>query len=188
MLLFAINYIKFDLINNQITNKMKNLFFTITLLFAVSLNANPNPNPNDFETLKQLEGKWTGTLERTNDTNDSFILDFSITSNGSAILEESNTGGIEMLTIFNYQNDELLLTHYCGLKNKPISTLDSSTNGKFKFKTDSKRSGLTLEKDTYVTSWEIDLMPEDENKILYKYTVSGPDGVLFTASAEMSRI
>ena len=33
---------------------MKNLFFTITLLFAVSLNANPNPNPNDFETLKQL--------------------------------------------------------------------------------------------------------------------------------------
>jgi hypothetical protein len=36
MLLFAINFIKFDLINNQITNKMKNLFFTITLLFAVS--------------------------------------------------------------------------------------------------------------------------------------------------------
>jgi hypothetical protein len=31
-------------------------------------------------------------------------------------------------------------------------------------------------------------MPEDENKISYKYTVSGPDGVLFTASAEMSRI
>ena len=93
-----------------------------------------------------------------------------------------------MLTIFNYQNNELLLTHYCGLKNKPISTLDSSNNGKFKFQTDSKRSGLTLEKDTYVTSWEIDLMPQDENKILYKYTVSGPEGVSFTASAEMSRI
>ena len=70
---------------------MKNLFFTITLLFAISLNA--NTDPNDFETLKQLEGKWIGTLERTNDTNDSFILDFSIASNGSAILEESNTGG-----------------------------------------------------------------------------------------------
>ena len=164
---------------------MKNLFFTITLLFAISLNA--NTDPNDFETLKQLEGKWIGTLLVLN-TNDSFILDFSVTSNGSAILEESNTGGIEMLTIFNYQNDELLLTHYCGLKNKPISTLDSSINGKFKFQTDSKRSGLTLEKDTYVTSWEINLMPKDENKILYKYTVSGPEGVSFTASAEMSRI
>lgn len=156
------------------------------LLFSASLNA--NTDPNEFEELKQLEGKWIGTLERTNDSNDSLILDFSITSNGSAILEESNTGGIEMLTIFNYQNDELLLTHYCGLKNKPISTLDSSNNGKFKFQTDSKRSGLTLEKDTYVTSWEIDLMPQDENKILYKYTVSGPEGVSFMASAEMSRI
>lgn len=165
---------------------MKNLFFTITLLFAISLNA--NTNPNDFETLKQLEGKWIGTLERTNDTNDSFILDFSITSNGSAILEESNTGGIEMLTIFNYQNDELLLTHYCGLKNKPISTLDSSINGKFKFQTDSKRSGLTLEKDTYVTSWEINLTPEDADKIMYKYTVSGPDGDVFTATSTLSRI
>ena len=69
-----------------------------------------------------------------------------------------------------------------------ISTLDSSTNGKFKFKTDSKRSGLTLEKDTYVTSWEIDLMPEYENKILYKYTVSGPDGDVFTATSTLSRI
>ena len=165
---------------------MKNLFFIMILLFSASLNA--NTDPNEFEALKQLEGKWIGTLERTNDTNDSLILDFSITSNGSAILEESNTGGTEMLTIFNYQNDELLLTHYCGLKNKPISTLDSFNNGKFKFQTDSKRSGLTLEKDTYVTSWEIDLMPQDENKILYKYTVSGPEGVSFMASAEMSRI
>ncbi len=49
-------------------------------------------------------------------------------------------------------------------------------------------SGLSLKKDTYVTSWEIDLLPDEENKILYKYTVSGPDGVSFVASAEMTRI
>ncbi len=85
---------------------MKNLITLLSLIFAFNLNA--NIDPNDFETLKQLEGKWVGTLERTNETTDSFILEFSISSNGSAILEESNTGGTEMLTIFNYQNDELL--------------------------------------------------------------------------------
>jgi hypothetical protein len=165
---------------------MKNLILLLSLIFAFNLNA--NIDPNDFETLKQLEGKWVGTLERTDETTDSFILEFSIASNGSAILEESNTGGIEMLTIFNYQNDELLLTHYCGLQNKPVSKLTSSENGKLIFKTDDDMSGLSLKKDTYVTSWEIDLLPDDENKILYKYTVSGPDGVAFVATAEMNKI
>ena len=165
---------------------MKNFVLLLSLIFAFQLNA--NADPNDFESLKQLEGKWIGTLERTDDTTDSFILEFSISSNGSAILEESNTGGIEMLTIFNYQNDELLLTHYCGLMNKPVSKLTSNKNGKFIFKTDDNMSGLSLKKDTYVTSWEINLLPDEENKILYKYTVSGPDGVSFVASAEMTKI
>ena len=165
---------------------MKNFILLLSLLFAFQLNA--NTDPNDFESLKQLEGKWIGTLERTDDTTDSFILEFSISSNGSAILEESNTGGIEMLTIFNYQNDELLLTHYCGLQNKPVSKLTSNENGKLIFKTDDDMSGLSLKKDTYVTSWEIDLVPGDENKIIYNYTVSGHDGVTTTASAEMTRI
>ena len=93
-----------------------------------------------------------------------------------------------MLSIFNYQNDELLLTHYCGLQNKPVSKLTSNENGKLIFKTDDDMSGLSLKKDTYVTSWEIDLVPDDENKIIYNYTVSGPDGVTTTASAEMTRI
>jgi hypothetical protein len=165
---------------------MKNLLLLFTFAFAISLNA--INNPNDFEELKKLEGKWAGTLERTDGTSDVFILDYSITSNGSALLEESNTGGVEMLTIFNFQNDELLLTHYCGLQNKPISKLSGSKKGVLSFTTDSEMSGLSPEKDTYVTSWEINLMPEDENKISYHYTVSGPDGVVFSASSELTRI
>ena len=77
-------------------------------------------NPNDFEELKKLEGKWAGTLERTDGSSDELTLDYTVTSNGSALLEESDTGGTEMLSIFNFQNDQLLLTHYCGLQNKPI--------------------------------------------------------------------
>ena len=145
-------------------------------------------NPNDFEELKKLEGKWAGTLERTDGSSDELTLDYTVTSNGSALLEESDTGGTEMLSIFNFQNDQLLLTHYCGLQNKPISKLTANNNGLLSFATDSEMSGLTLEKDTYVTSWEINLLPEDENQLMYKYTVSGPDGDVFTATSILSRI
>ena len=159
-----------------------------TVVEDTEAQTNAASDPNDFEELKSLEGKWAGTLERTDGSSDEFTLDYTVTSNGSAILEESDTGGTEMLSIFNFQNDELLLTHYCGLQNKPISKLTGNNNGVLSFATDSEMSGLTLEKDTYVTSWEINLLPEDENQLMYKYTVSGPDGDVFTATSTLSRI
>ena len=155
---------------------------------GAEVQANAASDPNDFEELKSLEGKWTGTLERTDGSSDELTLDYTVTSNGSALVEESDTGGTEMLSIFNFQNDELLLTHYCGLLNKPISKLTGNNNGVLSFATDSEMSGLTLEKDTYVTSWEINLLPEDKNQLMYKYTVSGPDGDVFTATSTLSRI
>ena len=183
--------------------KMKKLLLLLIAITTVSCNNTSEPakvvegaeaqtnaasDPNDFEELKSLEGKWAGTLERTDGSSDEFTLDYTVTSNGSAILEESDTGGTEMLSIFNFQNDELLLTHYCGLQNKPISKLTGNNNGVLSFATDSEMSGLTLEKDTYVTSWEINLLPEDDNQLMYKYTVSGPDGDVFTATSTLSRI
>ena len=137
--------------------------------------------------LKSLQGKWQGTLERTDGTSDSFELNYSVTSNGSALLEESDTGGIEMLTIFNVQNNELLSTHYCALQNKPVSVLKSAAKGEFVFITDSKRSGLSTEKEAFVTSWKISLMPEDSNTIHYQYTVTGPEGVVFVATSVLKR-
>ena len=165
---------------------MKNFLLLITLIFATSLSA--KTDPNDLDALKELKGKWSGTLERTNGTSDDFKLEYKITSNGSALLEESLTGEVEMLTIFNFQNNELLLTHYCALQNKPVSVLETNSNGKYTFKTDFERSGLTTKKDTFVTSWKIDLMPSDKNKMYYEYTVSGPEGEVFTATAVMTRI
>jgi len=162
----------------------------ILFLFAVILSLTSsfaNSFSEDFEKLKSLEGKWQGTLERTDGTSDSFELNYSVTSNGSALLEQSDTGGIEMLTIFNVQNNELLSTHYCALQNKPVSLLKSATKGEYVFITDSKRSGLSTEKEAFVTSWKISLMPEDSNTIHYQYTVTGPEGVVFVATSVLKR-
>ena len=141
----------------------------------------------DFDNLKKLEGKWMGMLERTDGTSDMLNLKYSITSNGSALLEESNTGGIEMLTIFNNHNEKLLATHYCGLQNKPILDLVSFKNGVFSFKTDTSKSGLKQGKEMYVDTWSISLS-EDGTEMDYIYTVVGPDGVAFTATAKLKRM
>ena len=164
---------------------MKNLIFIMTMVFAFNINA--NINSNDFDKLKKLEGKWMGMLERTDGTSDMLNLEYSITSNGSAILEESNTGGVEMLSIFNNHNDEVLITHYCGLQNKPILDLVGYKNGVFSFKTDVSRSGLKQGEEMYVDTWYISLS-KDGNEMEYIYTVVGPDGVAFTATAILKRM
>ena len=84
----------------------------------------------------------------TGDQPETLNLEYSIRSNGSAILEESNQAGVEMLTIFNVQNDKLQSTHYCGLRNKPVSYLVSSSNGTMYFKTDIDGSGIDKSKES----------------------------------------
>ena len=150
-----------------------------TVAFGIDVNT-------EFEKLKTLEGKWTGTLERSDGSSDFLNLDYSITSNGSALLEESNTGGIEMLSIFNAQNDELLVTHYCGLQNKPVAIFENETNGTLYFKTDHSRSGLDSSKEAFVGYWKIHLI--DDSTLMYEYNVIGPKGEVFVAKAKMKRV
>ena len=123
----------FSILTNLLLFTLFNVLFLYTTICTAGINPVLELIPaDDFTMLKSLEGKWAGTLERTNGSSDSFNVEYSITSNGSALMEESFTGGIEMLTIFNLQNDELLLTHYCGLKNRPVSRLKSSKDGVFR--------------------------------------------------------
>jgi hypothetical protein len=166
--------------------KKSSILFIVALfsIHASELTTNTN---SSFDELKKLEGKWVGTLERTDGTSDSLILEYTISSAGSALLEESNTGGVEMLSIFNAHNEELLITHYCGLQNKPVMPLKSYKNGVFQFETDAKRSGLENSKEAFVSSWSIKLMP-DNKEMHYKYTVIGPKGNVFKATALLKRI
>tara|TARA_B110000444_G_C18642989_1_gene502374 strand:+ start:305 stop:805 length:501 start_codon:yes stop_codon:yes gene_type:complete len=165
---------------------MKNYFLAIGI-FLLSISGYANSTENKLDELKKLQGKWMGTLERTDGTSDMLNIEYSITSNGSAILEESNTGGVEMLSIFNSQNDEILVTHYCGLQNKPVAILKSITDGTYYFVTDAKRSGLDSSKEAFVGSWKLQIMP-DKNLMKYEYSVIGPDGIVFKASAMMTKM
>ena len=108
---------------------MKKIFCTLAFLSFVFLNA--QKDQQTFQDLKQLEGKWTGTLNLSNGESKPINLEYSIRSNGSALLEESNEGGIEMMSIINIHKGKILSTHYCGAKNRPVAELKSNKNGMF---------------------------------------------------------
>ena len=93
-----------------------------------------------------------------------------------------------MLTIYNVQNKRLYSTHYCALLNRPISSLESNKEGVLSFQTDVKKSGLNAVKDTYVDSWKHNLLPNKHDEFIYRFTVKGPQGNKFIATAVMTRV
>ena len=165
---------------------MKKIFFLITLLLMT--NAFANGDIETFNQLKTLEGKWVGTLNGSDGNSKTINLSYSIKSNGSALLEESNEAGVEMMTIFNLHNDKILSTHYCGAMNRPVSELHENNKGDITFITDQSRSGLDKKKDFFVESWKFNLMPENEDAFIYSYVVNTAGGEDVTQTAEMKRV
>jgi len=174
--------------------KKRNISLTLTLTlicsaFLSSLAlANETMSAQAFTHLMQLEGQWQGQLDKSDGTSVTLQLNYSARSNGSALLEESREDDVEMLNIFNVQQDTVVSTHYCGLMNKPVARLVSAEDGVIKLKTDAAESGLEEGKDEYVDTWTLSLMPEDDNRFKYEYTVMRPDRSIVTASAVVSRI
>jgi hypothetical protein len=170
---------------------MKKIFFLMTLFLITNTFA--ADDKETFKQLKQLEGKWVGTLKDSNGGSQTLNISYSIKSNGSALLEESNEGGTEMMTIFNLHNDKILSTHYCGAMNRPVSELQESNHplldwGKINFITNQSKSGLDPNKEFFVGSWKFDLMPEDEDTFIYSYVILGKEGGDVTRTAEMKRV
>ena len=164
----------------------KVIFPTIVaiLLMASSSHVSAQMSDEAFDQLKSLAGEWSGTLhfspgehlERLAINDEQTLkLTYSLRSNGSSILEESDNDGVAMLTIFNKQEESLLLTHYCALMNKPVAKLVSSADGVLSFTTDAARSGLQEGNDEYVKSWTLSLEPENPDQFTYEYTVISPD-------------
>jgi len=161
--------------------KSLTLLAFITFAFVSGQN-----DTKTFQDLKQLEGKWVGTLNLSNGESKPINLHYSIRSNGSALVEESNEGGTEMMTIINLHNDKILSTHYCGARNRPVAEFKSNKNGIIKFVTNHKRSGLDVNKESFVGSWEFVIMANEKDEFTYKYTSIGPYS--FEAEAKMNRV
>ena len=69
------------------------------LIFLIAFGLQAQNDETTFSQLKYLEGKWVGTIDYSNQDSKPINLSYSIRSNGSALVEQSNEGGVEMMTI-----------------------------------------------------------------------------------------
>ena len=80
--------------------------------------AAPTDAQKAFEKMKALTGSWQGTIMGL-----SINLTFRLASSGTAIVNEGNRDGggppDHEITMFYFDGDRLLATHYCDAGNRP---------------------------------------------------------------------
>ena len=85
------------------------------LIGAASVSAVDKPNSVlAFEHLTSLVGEWRGTQDGTE-----MRLTYTLTADGSALMEEFHAGKTVMVTMFTVDGDHLIATHYCSAGNQP---------------------------------------------------------------------
>jgi hypothetical protein len=87
----------------------------LVLIGAVITPALEKPNSVlAFEHLTALVGEWKGVQDGTE-----MNLTYTLTADGSALMEEFRAGKTVMVTMFTVDGDHLIATHYCSAGNQP---------------------------------------------------------------------
>jgi hypothetical protein len=73
-----------------------------------------------FDRLKQLAGDWQLANPTDEASRGKIVERYRLTAGGSAVVETHFPGtDHEMVTVYNRDGDQILLTHYCHLGNQP---------------------------------------------------------------------
>lgn len=88
-----------------------------------------------FEQMKQLAGKWEGTVNMGGKGPQKIDASYRVTSSGTVLVETIFEGSPhEMVTIYHDdKNKRLGLTHYCGLNNQPKMVLIGNKENSLEF-------------------------------------------------------
>ena len=88
-----------------------------------------------FAFLKTLAGDWERGSGDHQHGSSARETNFKVTAAGSSVVETLYAGQpTEMVSIFHMDGNQLLLTHYCALKNAPIMRFEKSDKpGEIKF-------------------------------------------------------
>jgi hypothetical protein len=90
------------------------------------------PN-SDFEKMKSLVGKWTGTGKDEKGNEQKIPLTYELVSGGTAIMERLSPEGHEMVTMYYVDGNHLKMTHYCAVGNQPEMKLNKKDATSFSF-------------------------------------------------------
>ncbi|MDD5139026.1 MAG: hypothetical protein PHY43_02060 [Verrucomicrobiales bacterium] len=133
------------------------------LLLATSLglqavetekNEKPKQGSAEFERMKTLVGSWTGKTDMGQGPMD-ITLQYRLLAGGT-VLEERCFAGTpnEMVTMYYDQNNQLAMTHYCVLGNRPGMKLKSSDAKTIRFDFDAT-CGINPRKESHMHALSI---------------------------------
>jgi hypothetical protein len=126
-----------------------------------------------FEQLKTLVGRWEGTTT-DNGTPHAAVVEFSLTANGSALVEKMFPGTPhEMMTVYTGA-PTLALTHYCTLGNQPRMELAGAGGGMMQFVLAKGDSGVNA-KDSHMHSLALAFTDANDIVETWHYYEGGVD-------------
>jgi hypothetical protein len=127
---------------------------------AVSHDGSNSDAQTQFERLKKLDGNWI-TVQEQGSQPAGMKIRYHVIGNGSALVENLFPAGEqEMVTVYQMDGGELVLTHYCSLGNQPHMRADSSSpDGKIEFTCDGG-TNFDPAKDTHMHNVEFQLIDE----------------------------
>ena len=127
----------------------------------------PYTGSPEFEQIKSLEGTWTGS-GMMHGKEEQITVTYETTSGGSVVLEKSFPGTPkEMISVYSEKDGQVVMTHYCMLKNQPELGLKSASDGTLEFDLVGG-SNMDASKDMHMHSLKLTF--KDDNTILQEWT------------------
>ncbi|HJP93955.1 MAG TPA: hypothetical protein VJ875_18500 [Pyrinomonadaceae bacterium] len=125
-----------------------------------------------FERLSSLVGEWHG-IESASEAR----LVYSLTSDGSALMEDFRAPKDEMITMFTVDGDHLIATHYCSVGNQPqmITKAIEDPSSSLVF-TLSRITGMKTPDDWHNTGLTVTLEDKQHLTQVWTYEYKGEKG------------
>lgn len=150
--------------------------FLIMLAVTVPTYTRTFEKPNSvlaFERLTSLVGEWKGVQDGTEMT-----LTYTLTGDGSALMENFHAGKTAMVTMFTVDGDHLIATHYCAVGNQPqmITRPITDPSAKSLAFTLSSITGMKSPADWHNTGLTVTLEDKQHLTQVWTYEYEGKTG------------
>jgi len=127
-----------------------------SLNLAQSAAKTEKPKPTEtsaqtcFARLKKLAGDWTHKEDKSG--KEMVMIRYRVISGGSTVEEEMMPGSPEgMTSMYNLDNGNLVMTHYCSLGNQPhLRATTASTASKMEFECAGGGGNMKSENDMHI--------------------------------------
>ena len=142
------------------------LNFCVLLLICVNALADtphdlaPYKGSKALERIKELAGEWKGTVTHLDGKKEDVSATYTVTSNGSAVIETIFKGTpMEMTSVYFDQDGKLAMTHYCAVANRPKLSLVKESDNLISLSY-SSGDGLDPKKDMHIHALDLEIKGE----------------------------